>query len=109
LKPRGVFRINVPSLEEPLRLFQEGATEDALAFFFPRSAADIRRVGMLGQHRYLYDWPTLERLLRDAGFTHVEQRRKREGTVPDLDVLENRSETGLYVEAFEYGSNGRRE
>lgn len=99
LKRGGVVRINVPSLEEIIKFFEEGNSEAALDHLFPRSKEEKAKGGWLGQHRYLYDWPLLKRLLEEAGFGRVHQRRKGEGSVPDLDLLERRSPRGLYVEA----------
>ena len=97
LKPGGVLRINVPSLEPAVAALAAGDTERGLEAFFPRSAQDDK--SSLGRHRYMYDANLLARLLHEAGFGIVEQRERRRGAMPDLDVLEHRSEDGLYVEA----------
>jgi predicted SAM-dependent methyltransferase len=97
LKPGGVLRINVPSLEPAVAALASGDTERGLEAFFPRSAEEDR--SSLGRHRYMYDFRLLERLLREAGFSVVERRERRHGRVSDLEQLEHRSEDGLYVEA----------
>jgi len=51
------------------------------------------------QHRYMYDFDLLRDLLIDAGFTSVIRRDYRVGVVPDLEILDNRPEETLYVEA----------
>jgi predicted SAM-dependent methyltransferase len=96
LKPGGIFRINVPSLDPWVEALASGDTEHGLDGFFARSAEDET---LLGRHRYMYNFDLLSRLLREAGFADVQRRNRREGATPDLDLLEKRSEHGLYVEA----------
>lgn len=104
LRPGGIFRVNVPSLEVALQRFEEGKTEEGLAEFFPRSSKEERRYD---RHRYLYDFPLLERMLRATGFAEIVRRQRAEGAVPDLELFEQRP-TGLYVEATKpIASTGR--
>lgn len=100
LKETGVFRINVPSIDDVLARFERGETEEALAAFFPRNRREAEADGFFSRHRYLYDFPLLRNVLQQAGFVRVERRARGVGSVPDLDELERRSPTGLYVEAF---------
>lgn len=94
LRPGGVVRICVPDLEHAVDLYRRGEKEAALEYFFqPRSAGYYR------QHRYLYDFELMRGLLEEAGLRDVRRRAFREGMVPDLDVLDNRPEETLYVEA----------
>jgi hypothetical protein len=62
--------------------------------FFYRSEA-----GRLAQHRYLYDFALLQNALEDAGFVDIERAEYRRGRVPDLDLLDNRPDQTLFVEA----------
>jgi SAM-dependent methyltransferase len=101
LKPTGVFRINVPSLEVTLQRFAEGKVEEALAEFFAQSGAEEHRGH--DRHRYMYDFPLLEGMLRRAGFSNVARRKRGEGVVPDLELFEQRP-TGLYAEAAKTGT-----
>jgi predicted SAM-dependent methyltransferase len=98
LRPGGILRINVPSLDDVLAKFAQGETEAALDEVFVRNRRDEQ--GWYSRHRYLYDFPLLERLLKEAGFDSIERCSRGEGRVPDLEVLERRSPTGLYVEAI---------
>ena len=92
LKPGGWARICVPDLAHAFSLYQQGAREQALEFFF---TGDRSR---FAQHHYMYDAHLLTELLRKHGFVDVTQRSYREGEVPDLDRLDNRPEQTLYVE-----------
>jgi predicted SAM-dependent methyltransferase len=97
LRPGGVFRINVPDVTAWVELLKRGEIEEGLEGFFPRSEKNAG--GVLGTHRYMYDFSVLQRLLREAGFTRVERCERHHGRVPDLELLEHRNPTGLYVEA----------
>ena len=94
LRPGGVLRITVPDLEQAVDLYREGHADRMLDDFFYRS-----EVGRLAQHRYLYDFALLQNALEDAGFVDIERAEYRRGHVPDLDVLDNRPDQTLFVEA----------
>jgi hypothetical protein len=87
----------VPDLTPWVEALKRGDTEAGLDGLFPRSAGAAG--GELGTHRYMYDFELLARLLKEAGFTEIRRRERQEGTVPDLQVLEHRSPSGIYVEA----------
>jgi hypothetical protein len=84
----------VPDLNYAIELHHGGRTREALGFFFAESNAGYYR-----QHRYMYDYDTLAGLLRECGFSAVNRREYRTGLVPDLELLDNRPEETLYVEA----------
>jgi len=94
LKSGGRIRIAIPDLEYALTLYRQGAKEQALEFFFSDS-----RAGYLNQHHYMYDFELLSRLLATAGFVGIERCVFRKGEVPDLEILDNRPEESLFVEA----------
>jgi len=95
LKLGGLIRIAVPNVEHAFRLFQQGQKELALEYFFSRSPK-----GYLNHHHYMYDFDLLKMFLEKAGFTQIEQKKFREGIVPDIDILDNRPEETLYIEAM---------
>ena len=94
LKPGGVVRICVPDLASAVAHYEEGDRVRFLAHFFP---ADKRNE--LGRHRYMYDYWMLERLLTSGGFRNIRRLGSGEGMSPDIDVLDNRIDETLYVEA----------
>ena len=94
LKPEGLLRLTVPDLRSAFDLYATGRTEEALEFFFTPSS-----VGRREQHRYLYDFETLRQTLTACGFVKVQRCAFRTGRCPDLDVLDNRPEQTLFVEA----------
>ncbi len=94
LRAGGRIRVAVPDLDYAVTLYQRGAKEDALAFFF-----SANRASYLHPHHYMYDFDLLGRLLSSAGFVGIEQYAYRKGRVPDVEVLDNRPEETLFVEA----------
>jgi predicted SAM-dependent methyltransferase len=94
MRSGGRLRICVPDLELAIRLFNSGETEQALEFFFASS-----QEGYYSTHRYLYDFILLKQLLERVGFKNVEKCSYRQGQVPDIELLDNRPEQTLYMEA----------
>lgn len=94
LKKGGLIRIAVPDVEYAFRLFRQGAKEQALEYFF-----SLSRAGHLNHHHYMYDFDLLKMFLEKSGFVRIERRKFREGEVPDVDILDNRPEETLFVEA----------
>jgi predicted SAM-dependent methyltransferase len=93
LKPGGVARICVPDLEHAVRLYHQGDKAAALEYFFVDGPSGYYR-----RHRYLYDFDLLREAMSDAGFVGVRRCAFREGSVPDLELLDNRPEETLYAE-----------
>jgi SAM-dependent methyltransferase len=94
LKPEGVLRVCVPDLDHVLALFSEGKRSSALDFFFlGPNASEFTR------HRYMWDFSLLAKDLRTVGFANVDKCAFRQGATPNLDLLDNRPEETLFVEA----------
>jgi predicted SAM-dependent methyltransferase len=94
LKPGGRLRIAVPDLEYAMSLYQNGAKEQALAFFFTP-----QRAGYLNHHHFMYDYDVLSGLLAAVGFVEIKRSAFQEGSFPDVKTLDNRPEETLFVEA----------
>lgn len=94
LKKGGKVRICIPDLDYVFDLFRKGEKEKALAYLFPSSQADY-----LSRHRYMYDFPMISELLEKTGFTSIQKFNFKEGTIPDVENLDNRPEETLHVEA----------
>jgi hypothetical protein len=54
------------------------------------------------EHQFLYDWVTLEKTLKAAGFDDVRRAKFQNGSVSDMAVLDDERYAGesLYIEAF---------
>lgn len=115
LRPGGWLRLATPDLELMVRdyvdrtspFMEEGFTaSDAFCAEYGAYADDpgnqarrmLRKLAGGDSHQWLYDEEGLKRLLGDGGFDIVQRRSFREGSVPELDVVEHR-ERGLFVEA----------
>lgn len=94
LRPGGWARVCVPDLEHAVGLYGKGERAAFLAYFFEGGPAGYYR-----RHRSMYDFTLMRDLLAGTGFAEVRRRAFREGVVPDLDVLDNRPEETLFVEA----------
>ncbi|HUP32569.1 MAG TPA: methyltransferase domain-containing protein [Gaiellaceae bacterium] len=111
LAPGGVLRIATPDLADIVRGYTSGERGDSptpadrlmdqlLTFQeHPGSRAQrlIRRIAT-APHQWLYDAESLAALLEEGGFVEARTRAYREGELPDLDLLEQRSDS-LIVEA----------
>lgn len=102
LKSGGVFRVVVPDLaigaQRYLNALQETPpNKEAAADFL--NWLQLSRPGVRDPHLWMYDAPSLTAMLVEQGFANVVVRQFRQGRVPDCDVLDNRGEDSLYIEA----------
>ena len=51
------------------------------------------------RHKYMYDFDMLSARLRDIGFREVTKCQYQQGRIPDIDILDNRPDESLFVEA----------
>ena len=94
LKPSGVARIAVPDLEYAWELYRRGEKELMLHDFF-FTGTDTA----FSQHRYAYDFDLLSKALKGVGFPSVNRASYQRGLTPDVEILDNRAEYTLFVEA----------
>lgn len=93
LKPGGIARISVPDLDIAWRMYASGQRDKMLRDYFFGGGAS-----RYAQHRWAYDFESLNAAMHHAGFVRVEKLQYRRGRVPDLGVLDNREEYSLYIE-----------
>jgi predicted SAM-dependent methyltransferase len=94
LKESGVLRIGVPDLEYAWELYRRGEKELMLHdFFFTGTDTDF------SQHRSAYDFELLSKVLAEVGFREIRRVAFRQGVTPDIELLDNRPEYTLFVEA----------
>jgi predicted SAM-dependent methyltransferase len=98
LRPQGVARIATPDLELAARRLANGDRREVLEEYFFRPDE-----GRLAAHQYMYDFELLREACEEAGLHDVQLRRYREGVVPDLELLDNRPDESLFVEAAKRG------
>ena len=59
----------------------------------------LSRVGDRDPHLWMYDGASLTALLLEQGFDNVTVCGYKQGRVPDCDILDNRPDESLYLEA----------
>ena len=95
LKPGGIFRICIPDLAYAVAMYARGEKVAMLEnYFFVED-----KESQLARHKYMYDFSLLKNVLEQIGFVDVTQCAYRKGLTPDIEVLDNRPEETLFVEA----------
>jgi predicted SAM-dependent methyltransferase len=101
LKPGGIIRICVPSLDEEIQkirkaidAYERGDAEPIQPFVTQPLAG---YVDGFSTHKHMYGFRELQRALADVGFSRISQRSRREGALTDAAQLDVRD--GLFVEA----------
>ncbi len=98
LKPQGIVRISVPDLAFAVSLYGAETSRMLDNYFFVE-----HRGSYFARHKYMYDLVLLRSLLEQVGFTDISRCTYRQGRVPDVELLDNRPEDSLFVEAVRPG------
>jgi predicted SAM-dependent methyltransferase len=107
LKPEGILRIVVPDLSIGARRYVSALENNVLD---PNAAPEfldwlqLSRANVRSPHLWMYDAASLGTLLSESGFVNVEVCEYQKGRMPDCDILDNRPDESLYVEAQLPGS-----
>lgn len=96
LKTGGTVRIALPDLEYACSLYASGEKGKMLENYFFVSGDD----SYYARHKYMYDYPMFAELLSRTGFRDIRRCGFREGRTPDLELLDNRPEDTVFVEAI---------
>ena len=102
LKPRGIIRIVVPDLAIGARQYLDALRanpQDSNAAQEFLNWLQLSRAGVRDPHLWMYDAPSMTAMLSEAGFTNVVVCEYRKGRVPDCEILDNRPEDSLHIEA----------
>lgn len=94
LKPGGVLRIVVPDLDKLVRAYDETRPEAMLQKIYENTQPRDKN-----RHHWMYTASSLARVLADAGFSTIERVDYRRGRCPDLELLDNRPDESLFMEA----------
>jgi predicted SAM-dependent methyltransferase len=95
LKKGGRLRLAVPDLTYAVSLYAKGDKERMLEDYFFVN----HRNSYFARHKYMYDFDLLKKLLERNGFENIVRCSYQQGETPDLEVLDNRPEETLFVEA----------
>jgi predicted SAM-dependent methyltransferase len=102
LKPGGIVRVVIPDLALGARQYVaaiEANPDDANAAHEFVDWLQLNRPGLRDPHLWMYDAASLSAMLNQVGFSDVVVCEYRKGRVPDCDVLDNRPEDSLHLEA----------
>lgn len=106
LKKDGILRLVVPDLLFHAKRYVNNASIDKSPGRQPHDefldtvcGAYLEKKRFGAAHRYMYDRPTISLLLKDAGFSLVVLQKFRTGLDPELNMLDNRPEDSLHVDA----------
>lgn|SRR5262249_36167881 len=102
LNPGGIIRIVVPDLTIGARRYVaalEANPSDATAAPFFLNWLQLSRPGVRDPHLWMYDAPSLAAMLGEAGFINVIVCEYRQGRVPDCEILDNRPNDSVHLEA----------
>ncbi len=102
LKPGGVLRVVVPDLALGARRYLDALQMEPGDSKAAREFLDwmqLGRPGVRDPHLWMYDAPSLSSILAESGFINVTVCGYKKGRVPDCDILDNRPEDSLHVEA----------
>jgi predicted SAM-dependent methyltransferase len=102
LKPRGLARTVVPDLEVGARTYvaaMQSNPKDASAAAEFLNWLQLSRLGVRDPHLWMYDAPSLTAMLAQCGFINITVCEFRRGKMPDCDILDNRPEDSLHLEA----------
>ena len=95
LRPGGICRIVVPDLDLIVSRYDPSTTEPFLRMIFEEPGAATKNA-----HHWHYNALSLTEALRQTGFREAYRCAYREGSCPDLELLDNRPEDSLYVEGI---------
>ena len=102
MKPGGVLRVVVPDLAFGARQYLDALQMNPSDSNAAREFLDWMQLGYPGvrdPHLWMYDAPSLISILTDTGFVNVTVCDFKKGRVPDCDILDNRPDDSLHVEA----------
>lgn len=96
LKPKGILRVSIPDLEYAISLYSDGEKEKMLSAYFFVDDDD----SYYARHKYMYDYSMILGILKNIGFKDVYRCDYQQGQALDLNLLDNRPDESLFVEAI---------
>ena len=102
LKPGGLVRIVVPDLALGARRYVaaiDAKPQDGKAANLFLDWLQLNRPALRDPHLWMYDTASLSVMLSEVGFARVAVCEYRKGRVPDCEILDNRPDDSLHIEA----------
>jgi SAM-dependent methyltransferase len=113
LKPTGVMRLALPDLQLAVANYlsdkqggDERAADAFITYLYLRPevhGSGLHRVLVRLLHRphlWMYDFDSLAARIKDAGFVDITRCEYRQGSCPDVELLDSRPEDSFYLEAL---------
>ncbi len=95
LKPGGIFRVGVPDLDIAIETYDPSDPDPFVLKVF-----EAQQSWQKDRHSWMYNEVSLAAFLRAAGFSEPRRRGFQEGDCPDLELLDNRPNETLFMEAI---------
>jgi predicted SAM-dependent methyltransferase len=106
LRKDGILRLVVPDLLFHARRYIAGVSSTNCNGRLPHDeflhniyGAYLEKKRFGANHRYMYDWHTLNKLLKKAGFNRIIPQEYRTSLDSELSMLDNRPEDSLHIDA----------
>ena len=96
LKKGGKLRISVPDLNFAVNQYLQGKKKEMLENYFFVDHNDNH----FSRHKYMYDFEILETILEKIGFVNIMKCDYKKGSLPNLNILDNRPEDSLFIEVM---------
>lgn len=103
LKPDGILRVSVPDVEKLRSILN---TDHFCTWFYPEYLNMQKPTFMmlvkelfLRHHKWMYDYWTMAKIINEAGFKRVSQKKHGESEIEDAKKLDTYPEHSLFVEA----------
>jgi SAM-dependent methyltransferase len=113
LRSGGIMRLALPDLELAAQKYLQdkasgnGSAADAfVTYLYLRPevhGSGVHRMLVRFLHRphlWMYDFDSLAKRVRDAGFVQVTRREYKQGSCPDVELLDSRPEDSFFLEAI---------
>ena len=105
LKPNGILRMAMPSIEGVLKVYSRPGRFKKLSSILNDKTRTkgifLNKVFRSFGHRFLYDWETLEKIMMDSGFRDLKRCRVGKSRHPELKGIESRIyKKNSYVESL---------
>lgn len=101
LKPNGYIRICVPSIDTEVAAIKTAIDEYDNGNILPIqkyvTSEIVGHIASFSNHRWMYNFQELKKLLVIAGFFEIKQTMYGKGQIPNIESLDTRD--GLFIEA----------
>jgi SAM-dependent methyltransferase len=95
LRKNGIFRIAIPDLDSLIQKYDCNNPDEFVKSIYE---AQNRKHDIKNSHHWQYNSVSITQKLKDAGFSEVCILSYKVGQCPDIDKLDNRPESSIFIE-----------